>query len=108
MGRKVKERAFEEEGEAKRMPSNVDRKKFMQQLKSVDEKMADLRADRTAIYDAASNSGLDRKGLKKAYNFWKDQPSEDLRQEVNRNLAACGQAPLFAFSEAQEEGVEAA
>lgn len=92
-----------EDGEARKLASNADRKKFMQQLKAIDEKMADLRADRKAIYDAADNNGLDKKGLKSAYRLWKDTPSEELKLEINRNLAACGNAPLFTFAEGEEE-----
>lgn len=92
-------KAFEEEGQARALPSNKDLKGFIQELLKNKEAADDLRSDRKGIYDRAADQGIDRKALKEAFKIYAKPMGDDLRAEVNRILGACGQAPLFAFAE---------
>lgn len=106
MGRKVKDRAFEESGEAQRLPSNTDVNKHTDRIlmlrKKLKETSAEMRAEIKGEYDAASNAGIDRKNLKRAVKIIEDSVSDEDKMLTNFYLEKSGQFAFFATGDTSE------
>lgn len=112
MGRKVKDRAFEEEGEAKRLPSNTEVKKHVERIlmlrKKLKETSNEMRSEIKGEYDSASNAGIDRKNLKRAVKIIEDRISDEDKMMTNIYLEKSGQYAFFATGDSVANESEAA
>lgn len=112
MGRKVKERAYEEDGAVKHMPSNSEVAKYTKAILAKREKLktlsAEIRSDIRDTYDAASNAGIDRRILKQTVSLIEKMPSYEDRSMVNLYLEKNGQYAFFNLENAELEKDEEA
>lgn len=105
--RKVKERAFEEPGEAKKLPSNTDVKKYQDNILKLRQEMKNYssqkRAEIKEAYDAAENNGLEKKSLKDSIEIIekRNKRSEDEKRMTNYYLEANGQQAWYLTGESE-------
>lgn len=107
MGRKVKGKAFEEEGEAKRQPSNTDVSKFQGRILELRAKRrrdnAKIGSDIRDAKDDAANAGVDTKVMMRNIKLIEMGFTDEEKAESNYYFDKTGQGSFFAVEGSEEE-----
>ena len=106
MGRAVKEKAFEEKGEAKRLASNADVQKFQNRILELRDyrrkQNSEIGAEIRDAYEDAGNAGVDVDTLKRNIKLIELGFTEDQKIDSNVYFEKTGQSAFF-FTEGEKK-----